>query len=74
MLRALTPVTPDPLITDNRALKRPMPPAMPRSGLLQQPHVTALVGGLRQHLADRRLQPGMVVVGDELDAMQTAFA
>jgi hypothetical protein len=43
-------------------------------GLFQQAHVTALVGRFRQHLADRRLQPGVIVGDDELDAMQTALA
>ena len=37
-------------------------------------HVTALVGGLRHDLADRRLEGGMVVGDDELDPMQTALA
>lgn len=37
-------------------------------------HVTALIGGLWQDLADRRPQPGMVVGDDELDTGEPALA
>ncbi len=37
-------------------------------------HVTALVGGLGQPLADRRLEGGMVVGDHELNRVQAALA
>jgi len=35
-------------------------------------HVTALVGRLRQNLAQCRSEPGVIVGDDKLDAVQTA--
>jgi hypothetical protein len=35
-------------------------------------HIAALIGCLRQRLAQRRSEPGVIVGDDKLDAMQTA--
>jgi hypothetical protein len=37
-------------------------------------HVTALVSRFRQHLADRRLQPGVIVGDHELDTGEAPLA
>ena len=36
-------------------------------------HIAALIGRLRQTLAQRRPQAGMIVGHDEFDAVQTAY-
>ena len=38
----------------------------------QKMHVAALIGRLRQNLAQRRWQPGVIVGDDKLDTVQAA--